>query len=58
VVVCEGLLEGVCEVVGCVLTGVLVVGDDWERDGVSDVAGGELGGAELAGEVTTDGDVC
>ncbi len=56
-VVCEGLLEGVCEVVGCVLTGVLV-GDDWERDGVSDVAGEELGGAELAGEVTTDGDVC
>jgi hypothetical protein len=47
-------VEGVTEVLGCVLTGVLVGDEDWEGDGVSDVAGEELGGAELAGEVATD----
>ncbi len=53
------VVEGVCEVVGCVLTGELVGDEDWEGDDVSDVAGEELGGAELAGEVTTDAeDVC
>jgi hypothetical protein len=53
------VVEGVCDVLGCVLTGELVGDGDWERDGVSDVAGEELGGAELAGEVTTDADdVC
>ena len=52
-------VEGVAEVVGCVLTGGLVGDEDWEGVCVSDVAGAELGGAELAGEVTTDaGDVC
>ena len=54
------MVVGVTEVLGgCVLTGGLVGDDDWEGDGVSDVAGAELGGAELAGEVATDaGDVC
>jgi hypothetical protein len=48
------VVEGVSEVVGCVLTGELLGDGDWEEVGVSDVAGEELGGAELAGEVTTD----
>jgi hypothetical protein len=53
------VVEGVAEVLGCVLTGGLVGDEDWEGDGVSDVAEEELGGAELAGEVATDaGDVC
>ena len=53
------MVVGVTEVVGCVLTGWLVGDEDWEGDCVSDVAGEELGGAELAGEVATDvGDVC
>jgi hypothetical protein len=52
------VVEGVCEVLGCVLTGELVGVEDWEGDRVSDVAGEELGGAELAGEVATDAEVC
>lgn len=53
------VVEGVCEVLGCVLTGEVVGDGDWEVDGVSDVAGEELGEAELAGEVTTVAeDVC
>lgn len=53
------VVEGVTVVLGCVLTGVLVEDGDWEGDDVSDVAGEELAGAELAGEVATDaGDVC
>jgi hypothetical protein len=53
------VVEGVCEVLCRVLTGELVGDGDWEVDGVSDVAGEELGGAELAVEVATDAeDVC
>jgi len=48
------VVEGVSDVLGCVLTGKLVGDEDWEGGGVSDVAGEELGGAELAGEVATD----
>jgi hypothetical protein len=52
------VVEGVCEVLGCVLTGELVGVEAWEGDRVSDVAGEELAGAELAGEVATDAEVC
>jgi hypothetical protein len=51
------VVKGVCVVLGCVLTGELVGDGDWEGDRVSEVAGEELGGAELAGEVATDTEV-
>jgi hypothetical protein len=53
-VACEGLLEGVAEVLDGVLTGELLGDEDWEGDCVSDDSEEELGGAELAGEVNTD----
>jgi len=48
------VVVGVAEVLGCVLRGELMGDEDWEGDGVSDVAGEELAGAELAGVVATD----
>ena len=48
------MVVGVAEVLGCVLRGELMGDEDWEGDGVSDVAGEELAGAELAGVVATD----